>query len=65
MPGNPWKREGAKSCGIERFRAIGTGTEIPFRNPPEGDFLFQEVDGETFDTGGTDRTCIGTEGLVR
>lgn len=38
MPGNPWKQEGAKSCGIERFREIGMGKEIPFRNPPEGDF---------------------------
>jgi len=39
MPGNPWKREGAKSSGIERFREIGMGTHIPFRNPPEGDFF--------------------------
>ena len=59
MPGNPRKREGAKSCGIERFREIGTGTEIPFRNPPPPPgrgFFFEEVDGETFNTGGTGRT---------
>ncbi len=40
MPGNPRKREGAKSSGIESFREIGMGTEIPFRILPGRGFLF-------------------------
>jgi hypothetical protein len=43
MPGNPRKREGAKSCGTERFREIGRENNNPLPYTPGGGFFFEEV----------------------